>query len=156
MGGRRNILEFLINTAPPASNSSYQQNFMGENTKDNDLPPLFTEHLPRWHSPLGDDLTWGPTSSLEKILFFRCFAFFVCLFSHLFFYLLAGFNLFIWLPRCSFTRCCDKGIFSNKISLSGVNKTAVWRKTCGFSPQRGDKGSVQLPHLCTNPSPTPL
>lgn len=35
----------------------------------------------------------------------------------------------------------------DQISLSEVDKTAVWGKICGRNPQRGDRGSVQVRHL---------
>lgn len=40
---------------------------------------------------------------------------------------------------------------SNTVSLSAFKKTAVWGKIFGNNPQGGDKGSVQMPHLCCTP-----
>ena len=37
------------------------------------------------------------------------------------------------------------------ISLTVINKTTVWGKMCDQNPQRGDKKSVQMPHICLYP-----
>ena len=119
--------------------------------------PLYLTLAEVAQSSRNDDLTRcrsGVRLPAQKIIFFGLFVFPYA------FYLLAGFNLILLiLLLChSFTRCCDKGISSNKISLSRVNKTAVWGKIiiCGLNLQRGDEESVQMSHLCPNPPPTPL
>ena len=82
----------------------------------------------------------------EKVFFYFFGHFLICLFVILlpfpFFYLLAGFNLFILLSRHSFGSCCNKHISSYLLFVHMLTTGFFFSKgPRGFDGFRGLKGS---------------
>ena len=98
------IFKFLINTALPASNSIYPQNFTGKTLNKINLTCKFN----RWCNGAIDKVTTlhvnGPGFNSRRGKFFSFFCFCFLCFAFTIFYLLAGFNLVILLPLTTASR----------------------------------------------------